>query len=69
MIALAAVLPIAAMIGCMDVNAAAFCWDAKKELRICIDGECRTPADLSRSWRHHPEKQKRDYNKLYGAKP
>lgn len=70
MIALAAILPLSAMVSCIPLVAddAPFCWDKQHQLRICIDGQCRTPADLSRSWRHHPERQEHDMAKLYGAK-
>jgi hypothetical protein len=71
MIFLAAALPVAAMVACIGLvsDDTPFCMDAHKELRICIDGQCRTPADLSRSWRHDRRKQAHDFNKLYGVKP
>lgn len=66
----AAVLPITAMISCMPLLSAdaPFCMDKHQQLYVCINRECRTPADLSRSWRHHPERQERDMNRLYGVK-
>jgi hypothetical protein len=29
---------------------------------------CRTPRQLYREWRHHPERQSEFYLKLYGAR-
>jgi hypothetical protein len=34
---------------------------------ICMSDGCRTPQQLYREWRHHPERQGEFYLKLYGA--
>jgi hypothetical protein len=35
---------------------------------ICMTDGCRTPRQLYREWRHHPERQSEFYLKLYGAR-
>jgi hypothetical protein len=34
---------------------------------VCTDDGCRTPGELGRIWRRHPERQAKFYLKLYGA--
>jgi hypothetical protein len=35
---------------------------------VCMRDGCRTPKQLSREWRHHPERQSDFYLRLYGAR-
>jgi hypothetical protein len=34
---------------------------------VCMSDGCRTPKQLYREWRRHPERQGEFYLKLYGA--
>jgi hypothetical protein len=34
---------------------------------VCMNDGCRTPKQLYREWRRHPERQSEFYLKLYGA--
>ena len=46
-----------------------FCKLPKMNLDVvCIRDGCRTPKQLSREWRHHPERRSDFYLKLYGAR-